>query len=331
MQYLTYKLYFFTYTAKNVKMYTIGGDAMAKKTLYDFRAENGIWRSEVAEKTGIDEETLEKIEQQDIPEEIAEKVIKAYNLSPDYFTFDPEAKELRYTPEKPFTYFLNVVIIWQILICLLYALITFPTTMAGMLESAGEGIFRLLEDVCQVIITAFSGVYLSSYIMKKTSYGKEISQFDFIYPYLPAQVTICFSVITKLLPVTFSENIAILVGFSSVISVVSLVLQGIATAFLLKSRIENNEKTVKRISMLAIGSWIVYIAFYVIISAISKTELSPFKVVMFVFEFVLLLAVIFGLLVGSKKMTKLNKFWLEILPIGAMVLPTIISTIYNFI
>lgn len=305
---------------------------MAKKTLYDFRAENGIWRREVAEKTGINEEILEKVEQQyDVPEEIAEKVVEAYNLSPDYFTFDPEAKELRYTPEKPFAYFLNVVIIWQILIVLLYMLITFPTTMAGMLQSAGEGVFQLLEDVCKVVITAFSGVYLSSYIIKKTSYGKEISQYDFIYPYLPAQITVCIGIISKLTPMAFSNNMTALVVLSSVISIGSLVLQGIATAYLLKSRVENDEKTVKRVSFLAIGSWVIYIAFYAIIAITSKTELSPFKVVMFALEFVLLLAVIFGLLVGSKKIPKLNKLWYEFLPIGAMVLPTIIRTIYNLI
>lgn len=305
---------------------------MAKKTLYDFRAENGIWRNEVAEKTGIDEETLEKIEQQDdLPTEIAEKVIKAYDLPSDYFTFDPDAKELRYTPSKPFAYFLNVAIIWQILIILLYGVITFPTTMAGMLETAGTGIFELLESVCKVVITAFSGVYLSSYIMKKTSYGKEIAQYDFIYPYLPAQITLCVGIVAKLTPMAFSSNTTVLVVLSAMVSLISLVLQGIITAYLLKSRIDNNEKIVKKMSLLAILSWVIYIGFYVIIAFKSQTELSPFKVTMFALEFVLLLTVIFGLLIGNKKMPKLNKLWLQVLPIGAMILPTIISTIYNFI
>lgn len=305
---------------------------MAKKTLYDFRAENGIWRNEVAEKTGIDEKILEQAEQQEnLSEEIAEKVIKAYNLSSDYFTFDPDAKELRYTPEKPLAYFLNVAIIWQILISLIFGLITLPTTMAVIFESAGEELFELLENICKVVITAFSGVYLSSYIMKRTSYGKEISQYDFIYPYLPAQITICIGAIAKLTPVAFSNNMTVFILISSGVSLISLVLQGVATAYLLKSRIDNNEKAVMKVSLLAILSWIVHIGFYVIIAVKSQTELSPFKVTMFAFEFVLLLAVIFGLLVGSKKMHKLNKFWLEILPICAMVLPTIISTIYSFI
>ena len=305
---------------------------MAKKTLYDFRAENGIWRNEVAEKTGIDEKILEQAEQQEnLSEEIAEKVIKAYNLSSDYFTFDPDAKELRYTPEKPLAYFLNVAIIWQILISLIFGLITLPTTMAVIFESAGEELFELLENICKVVITAFSGIYLSSYIMKKTSYGKEISQYDFIYPYLPAQATICIGVITKLLNVAFAENTVLLVGSVAIVILAGLVLQGVVTAHLLKSRIENNEKTVKRISLLAIGSAAVYIAFYVIIAIVYQTTLSPFKVTMFALEFVLLLAVIFGLLVGSRKQPKLNKLWLEILPICAMVLPTIISTIYSFI
>lgn len=305
---------------------------MAKKTLYDFRAENGIWRSEVAEKTGLDEKMLEEAEkQEELSPEIAEKIVEAYQLSSDYFTFDPEAKELRYTPEKPFGYFLNVVIIWQVLVCVAYAVITFPTMMAGMLETAGEELFQMLESICQVIITAFSGVYLSSYIMKKTSYGKEISHYDFIYPYLPAQATLFISIITKLLPVSFSSNTALLIGSTSIIAVVTLFLQALATAFILRGRVEGNHKPIKIVSVLSVVSWFVYIGFYVVISIMSKTELSPFKVGILILEFVLMLAVIFGVLVGDKKMPKLNKLWLVVLPICAMTLPTIISAIYNFI
>ena len=82
---------------------------MAKKTLYVFRAENGIWRNELSNKIGVDEQTLKQIEDEpEVPQEIAEKVVAAYSLPEDYFTVDPNAKDKRYKPKNPFKYFLKV-------------------------------------------------------------------------------------------------------------------------------------------------------------------------------------------------------------------------------
>ena len=81
---------------------------MAKKTLEQFRAEKGLWRSELAEKLNMSEEELSQLEElSEVPPEIAEKITGEYSLPDDYFTFDPNAKELRYTPKKPFLYLLS--------------------------------------------------------------------------------------------------------------------------------------------------------------------------------------------------------------------------------
>ena len=136
---------------------------MAKKTLYVFRAENGIWRKELSDKIGVDETTLKQIEDEpEVPQEIAEKVISAYGLPEDYFTVDPNAKDKRYKPKNPFKYFLKVSLAWEFLIAIIFAVVMFPTTMAGVLGTGDSPLFDLLETVCKALVIAFSGVIITS-------------------------------------------------------------------------------------------------------------------------------------------------------------------------
>ena len=54
---------------------------MAKKTLEQFRAEKGLWRSELAEKLNMSEEELSRLEElSEVPPEIAEKITGEYSL-----------------------------------------------------------------------------------------------------------------------------------------------------------------------------------------------------------------------------------------------------------
>ena len=182
---------------------------MAKKTLYVFRAENGIWRDELSKKIGVDEVTLKQIEDEaEVPQEIAEKVIKAYGLSADYFTADPNAKDKRYKPTKPFKYFLKVSLVWELLIALIFGIVMFPTTMATLFGAGNTELFEVLEILCRAVVIAFSGVYLTSYIVKKTVYGKQITQYDYIYPYLPAQITLCLTILVNFAPVLLANKIS---------------------------------------------------------------------------------------------------------------------------
>ena len=234
---------------------------MAKKTLYVFRAENGIWRNELSKKIGIDEQTLKQIEDApEVPQEIAEKVVVAYGLPEDYFTVDPNAKDKRYKPKNPFKYFLKVSLIWELLIALIFAVVMFPTTMAGALGSGDNPLFDLLETICKALIIAFSGVYLTSHIVKKTVYGKQITQYDYIYPYLPAQIVISLKIIVELVPAIFSQktdNVILPIIIGAIYGVVALVIQGVFTAVLLKSRVEEDEK--KRTKTGKQGTFIVMI------------------------------------------------------------------------
>ncbi len=308
---------------------------MAKKTLYVFRAENGIWRNELSEKIGIDEQTLKQIEDApEVPQEIAEKVVTAYNLPEDYFTVDPNAKDKRYKPKNPFKYFLKVSLAWEFLIAIIFAVVMFPTTMAGALGSGDNILFDLLETLCKALIIAFSGVYLTSYIVKKTVYGKQITQYDYIYPYLPAQIALCLEIVVQLVPAIFSQKtdsviLPIVVG--AVYGFIALIIQGVFTAVLLKSRVEEDEKkrtkTVKKLAVLAIISTAVYTLFIISASMVSNGMIAPLKLATLCLELILLILVSFGIIIGEKRMPKLNKLWFVALPLIAMLLPTLLNMI----
>ena len=302
---------------------------MAKKTLYVFRAENGIWRDELSAKIEVDEETLKKIEDEpEVPQEIADKVIEAYGLAEDYFTADPNAKDKRYKPKNPFKYFLKVSIAWKLLIALIFEIVMLPTTMANLLGSGDNPLFDLLGTLCRALVVAFSGVYLTSYIVKKTVYGKQITQYDYIYPYLPAQITIGMTIFVQL--ALSSKGLKeLIMGY--VISFVALILQGVLTAVLLKSRIEEDEKkrqkTLKGMSIVAILTTALYTLFFIAASMLPQTTISPLRLASICLELILLIAVIFGIRIGIKKFPKSNKFWFSTLPLTAMLLPTFLVVI----
>lgn len=308
---------------------------MAKKTLYVFRAENGIWRNELSNKIGVDEQTLKQIEDEpEVPQEIAEKVISAYGLSEDYFIVDPNAKDKRYKPKNPFKYFLKVSLVWEFLIAIIFGVVMFPTTMAGVLGTGDSPLFDLLETVCKALVIAFSGVYLSSYIVKKTVYGKQITQYDYIYPYLPAQIALSLKIVVQLVPTLLSQktdNPIVLIAVSGVYGFVALVIQGIFTAVLLKSRVEEDEKkrtkTVKKLSVLAIISTTVYTLFVISASMVLSGAVAPLQLATLLLELILLIAVAFGIIIGEKRFSNLNKLWFVVLPLTAMLLPTFLNVI----
>ena len=306
---------------------------MAKKTLYAFRAENGIWREELSKKIGVDELTLKEIEDApEVPQEIAEKVIVAYDLAEDYFTVDP--KDKRYKPKNPFKYFLKVAIVWELLIGLIFGIVMFPTTLATLFGSGDTGLFEVLETLCKAVVIAFSGVYLTSYIVRKTVYGKQITQYDYIYPYLPAQITLCLTILVNFAPLLLANKISnqiVLMAIGYAIGFVGLIIQGVLTAVLLNSRVQENEnkreKIVKKLSAFAILSSSVYALFFIAISMLSQSAISPLKLASLCLELGFLILVVFGIIVGQKKFPKHNKIWFAVLPLMAMLVPTLVTVI----
>ena len=170
--------------------------------------------------------------------------------------------------------------------------------------------------------------------MRKTVYGKQITQYDYIYPYLPAQITLCLTILVNFAPVILANKISneiVLMAIGYAIGFIGLIIQGVLTAVLLNSRVEEDEKkrakTVKKLSVVAILSSAIYALFGVAISMLSESAIAPLKLASLCLELGFLILVVFGLVVGQKKLPKFNKIWFTVLPLMAMLVPTLVTVI----
>ena len=127
------------------------------------------------------------------------------------------------------------------------------------------------------------------------------------------------------------DNPPVLIAIRGAYGVVALIIQGVFTAVLLKSRVEEDEKkrtkTVKKLSVLAILSTAIYTLFIISASMVSNGAIAPLKLATLCLELILLILVAFGIVIGEKRFPKLNKLWFVALPITAMLLPTLLNVI----
>ena len=164
------------------------------KTLGEFRAENGLYLKDVAEKIGVDEARLQEIEDSYlVPDDIAEKLVVAYNLPENNFA-KPVYKSKTITKK----YFLKTAFIYEIIIGFICAI---PIFIGGMLESFA-GIFNVdtLEDVARnvseiyyylspVIITV-GCIRLGKYLTEKSEYFGDFNRYRFLYATVPVAASV---------------------------------------------------------------------------------------------------------------------------------------------
>lgn len=312
---------------------------MATRTLQKFRAEYEIWRKDLAKILEMPEEELEQLETMDkVPPEIAQKLIAAYTLPADYFTVDvdaaaAEAREAqKLEPAAPFRYFFVVALVWHLLVQVVNALVLIPTSIFAALDFTVAPFFNNLESLCATVITLVSGIYLSSYIRKKTKYRGDIINYEFLYPYLSGMVISCLSSFSTLFaakildPANYFMNEMIL---SVPALIVTLLVGAWFTATHLQAAVmepgKKKDKTLLVLCCVALASRILAGLFISI--ANDFTGQSFWYYFNTVLSVLLLAAVAAGILLGSKKKPQLNKVWFTALPVVAMILPQCISMI----
>ena len=312
---------------------------MAKRTIYLFRAEKGVWLSDLAEKLEMAERDLVEIEQdEELPQEITEKIIDFYGLPEDYFTedikspFKSKKKIKKITPKKPFIYFLGISIIWTILFSLVLAVIQLPKLASTMTQSGSASQFiTIFEAVCSVLITAVSGVYLSTFIMKRTTYGKRVTKYEFLYPYFLNKMILFPVLLNVLILVKPNLTDKTLMIINYIAGVGEIIVAGVVIAFMLISTITESEKIKNKIVYMVCGATallqIASFGLYWIGSHRVGAPLSTQSILSFALRIVLLGLVMFGMTIGEKKFPKLNKLWFTIIPLVAIILPTVISII----
>lgn len=316
---------------------------MATRTLAQFRAEKNIWRKDLAGRLGMTEGELERLELTgEVPEELAQRLIEIYCLPETYFTEDVdyiravEAAEQRKTPEKPLAYFIKVSLVWYLLVGVVLYLVTVPSAISVFLDYSIPPFFSTLEAFCVMLITAFSGIYLGSHLIKKTNFRGNIADFEFLYPILPSAATAWFSSLIAKSVSTVSGDFAnpfTMIGTGLVLPLVALLLCTLYLAFFLDAAAladgAEKEKRLKVLCGVALGgqllSYIVSIAFG------DFWEASAIGWVNRVLTFLLLLAMLYGVIFGAKRQPQLKKLWYVVLPLLAQLLPTSISMIADLV
>lgn len=310
---------------------------MATRTIAKFRAEHEIWRKDLATVLEVPEEELERLETaEEVPPEIAAKITEAYHLPPDYFTVDFEAEEVKAReavkalPKSPFRYFFGVALVWRLVFGLISAAVLLPSKYFSAFGFEVASLYFYLETVCTAVITLVSGIYLSSYIRKKTKFYGDILNYEFLYPYLSsmasAWVTSLFNwlVLQILNQATYFYN-SLLLALPS--AVIGLIISALFTAALLETAItEPEEKKTQRLRLLlgaAVGSYILATVFSFLAYGPSGGEFSPY--LSYGTEFFLLGMVVVCTFIGAKQAPDRRKRWLTIPPAIALLLPQLIS------
>lgn len=318
---------------------------MATRTLEHFRAEHNIWRKDLAEELGISEDTLERLELTgELPAHIVEKLTENYNLPADYFTADVDmlraeyAATLRKDPKKPLLYFLGVSFVWLLIITAIQYVVQIPLRVANTLDYATVPVFSYIEDLCTVIISIFSGIYLGSYLLKKSNFRGSIADFEFLYPYLPSvAIGWCSALISlffnNLTPADLSVDIFNTGAFatSAAVSLIGAVLQVVFLAFFLNAaaHADGAEKRKQLIILcaIALGSQILSYVFMMIHGNFFVVDALVW--INRILSLLLLLGTLYGICFGAKRIPKLKAVWYTVLPVAAMVLPTLFSILHD--
>ena len=311
------------------------------KTLIDFRAEKGLYLKDVAEKIGVTEEELTKIETLNgIPDYIAEKLIVAYNLPEDYFA--GEKAEQPIEPIKNLkSYFFKTSLLWYIVFALILSVpmaitsIIMPTLM-GMSGFAVSNIVRevldLFVDVFTVAATIIYCNMFAKYIMKKTGLRGDIYQYRYLYEVIPSGATAGISIHTSLVTtMALKETLAdeskyylmpIASGISLVISIILMVLVALVMASLLNTAImDDATRKAKRHKTMAIIVTISSVVAYALTIYANSLEQYPTydAIIRRIFVYGVYIAVAWLVYFAKDNNKNKESFAFEILPIISIV------------
>lgn len=316
---------------------------MATRTLAQFRAEQNIWRKDLADQLGITEGELERLELTgEVPEEMAQRLIESYRLSKTYFTEDVdyiravEAAAQRKTPEKPLAYFIKVSFVWYLLLTLLSSLIQQPVWFSAFFDYTVSPLFSVLGAFCNVVITAVSGIYLGSYLIKKTNFRGNVADFEFLYPLLPTVAVNWIITLISRLFLQISGTLMVLITpiLSGVlVSLIGFLLQMFFLAFLLDAAAltdgAEKDKRLKVLCGIALGGRI--LSYLISIAFGDFWDSTAIGWVTRILNFLFLLATLYGVLFGAKRHPQLKKLWYTILPLLTMLVPSCISLIADLV
>ena len=317
---------------------------MAQRTLAQFRAEQNIWRKDLAELLSISEAEVAQLEATDeVPADVAQKIIEAYRLPADYFAVDVDAlvaaqradaaQAARVTPEKPIPYLMKIGFVWMLLVELVQAMLLLPSSFISVLsEGSTAEPFDTIFSLCLSAVSLCSGLLLSRYITKHTTFRGRIADFSLLYAFVP---TAAISWISMPFFVRATEaGVFSAWGFAyMLVGLPALVLELVFLAYFLKGAAEaDGEKGRKPMTILlaaCMGGKVLYYILWAVLGNFSAYTVIGWA--NFAIQFVLFAVIIYGAAFGIYKQPKLKKLWLLALPIAYYVIPDVLSMIGTWI
>ena len=317
---------------------------MAKRTLAQFRAEQNIWRKDLAQLLSISETEVAQLEAADeVPADVAQKIIEAYRLPADYFTVDVDAlvaaqraaaaQAARVTPEKPIPYLMKIGFVWMLLVALVQAMLLLPSSFISVLsEGSTAEPLDTLFNFCSSAVSLCSGLLLSRYITKHTTFRGRIADFSLLYAFVPTAaiswISMPFSMRATEAGVSSSWGFAYML-----VGIPALVLELVFLAYFLKSAAEadteKGHKTMTILLAVCMGGKVLYYILWAVLGNFSAYAALGWA--NFAIRFVLFAVIIYGAAFGIYKQPKLKKRWLLALPIAYYVIPDVLSIVDKLI
>lgn len=217
-------------------------NARMGKTLGEFRAERGLYLKDVAEKIGVSEEELQSVEDSYlVPDEIAEKLVVAYNLPENNF-----AKPIYKSKTVTKKYFLKIAFIYEIILALIGAI---PSIISGTLLALSVilDIYDLEQASTFVLDYSFlltpiaatvGSILLGKYLTEKSGYIGDFNRYRFLYATIPvaasAAITSFAGLVIGLITDFMRDNPDgfLSVVYTVIISVVSLIFSLMGTVLI---------------------------------------------------------------------------------------------------
>ena len=239
-------------------------NARIGKTLGEFRAERGLYLKDVAEKIGVSEDELQSVEDSYlVPDEIAEKLVVAYNLQENNFA-KPVYKSKTVTKK----YFLKTAFIYEIILALVGAI---PSIISGILLAFSMilNIFDLEQASTFVIDYSFlltpiaatvGGILLGKYLTEKSGYFGDFNKYRFLYATIPVAAAVSINEISNLIFELIRDYVRegtdgfasvafqlLQVVLSFLLAIVSTAVIVIVLAMLMNIAIEHNKERARTI------------------------------------------------------------------------------------
>ena len=229
----------------------------------------------------------------------------------------------RKTPRHPIAYLIKVDIVWQLLVLLAIVLLTVLIYLAASGDTTREPFATLLR-LSAAAVGLVSAVCLSAFFRKKTCFGGAVSDFKWMYLFIPDAATGWIAVPFAALAAG-AETLSVRNGLYLFFGLVSVIASFLYFAYFVRAAAETDvDERQKRLKPLLTFSLLGYLL-NLILDAVFRgvAGISAFGWVQTVVELVVFLAVLFGAAFGIYKLPKLKALWLSVLPILYYLLPNI--------